>query len=185
MGFLGTLLMRLLDKNMTIPQALGFEHDGTVYLKPYAPPWYPDMATAVRAFVDSKFAPGTGIFRDAPGPSAWRDPAAVQATIPEYSERDIRAAIAYCEYVHDRYGQFPGNYGPIRTVMAFQAHHIDTAFYDAHTCREPTRTSMRRTWSAGILTARKTRLLPRPTDRPGTDPSPYLPIVTCFLRRAE
>ena len=30
----------------------------------------------------------------------------------------------------DHYGQFPGNYGPFRTLMAFQAHHIDTAFYD-------------------------------------------------------
>jgi hypothetical protein len=129
-GFLGTLLMRLLRKNISIPQALGFEHDGTAYIKPYAPPWYPSMEAAVRAFVASKFAPGTGIFRDAPGPSPWRDPAAVQATIPEYPERDIQAVIAYCEYVYRHYGQFPGNYGPIRTVMAYQAHHLDTAFYD-------------------------------------------------------
>ena len=28
------------------------------------------------------------------------------------------------------YGQFPANFGPTRTLMAFQAHHIDTAFYD-------------------------------------------------------
>ena len=38
--------------------------------------------------------------------------------------------IGYCEYVYDHYGQFPANFGPIRTLMAFQAHHIDTAFYD-------------------------------------------------------
>jgi hypothetical protein len=36
--------------------------------KPYATPYYPSMNAAVRAFVDDKFAPGTGIFRNA-GPS--------------------------------------------------------------------------------------------------------------------
>jgi hypothetical protein len=30
----------------------------------------------------------------------------------------------------DHYGQFPANFGPIKTLMAFQSHHIDTAFYD-------------------------------------------------------
>ena len=129
-GVLGTLLMRLLNKNVTIPQAVGLEHDGVPIFKPYAPPYYPTMEAAVRAFVASKFAPGTGIFRNAPGPSPWRDPAMIQGAIPEYSEANIQAVIAYCEYVMKHYGQFPANYGPIRTVMAFQAHHIDMAFYD-------------------------------------------------------
>ncbi len=129
-GFFGTLLMRLLNKNVTIPQAVGLDHDGKTIIKPYAPPYYPTMEAAVRAFVDYKFAPGTGFFRDAPKPSAWRDPAAIQATIPPYTEANIEAVIGYCDYVVKQYGQFPGNFGPIRTLMAFQAHHIDTAFYD-------------------------------------------------------
>ncbi len=129
-GFFGTLLMRLLKKNVTIPQAIGLDHDGRTIIKPFAPPYYPTMEAAVRAFVDYKFAPGTGFFRDASKPSAWRDPAAIQATIPPYSEANIEAVIAYCEYVMKHYGQFPANFGPIRTLMAFQAHHIDTAFYD-------------------------------------------------------
>ena len=129
-GFFGTLLMRLLNKNVTIPQAVGLDHDGRTIIKPFAPPYYPTMEAAVRAFVDYKFAPGSGFFRDATKPSAWRDPAAIQATIPPYSEANIEAVIAYCEYVMKHYGQFPANFGPIRTLMAFQAHHIDTAFYD-------------------------------------------------------
>lgn len=129
-GFLGTLLMRLLGKNVTIPQAIGLEHDGRPIIKPFAPPYYPTMEAAVRAFVDYKFAPGSGFFRDTSRPSAWRDPAAIQATIPPYSEANIEAVIAYCQYVVKHYGQFPANFGPIRTLMAFQAHHIDTAFYD-------------------------------------------------------
>ena len=64
-GFFGTLLMRLLGKNVTIPQAIGLEHDGRTIIKPFAPPYYPTMEAAVRAFVDYKFAPGTGFFRDA------------------------------------------------------------------------------------------------------------------------
>jgi hypothetical protein len=129
-GPIGTLLMRLLDKNVSIPQAIGLEHDGVPILRPYAPPYYPSMEAAVRAFVDSKFAADTGIFRNAPGPSPWRNPAEIQGAIDPYSEPNIQAVIAYCDYIYRHYGQFPANYGPIRTVMAFQAHHIDTAFYD-------------------------------------------------------
>jgi len=129
-GFLGTFLMRLLGKNVAIPQAVALARDGRPLFKPYAPPFYPTMEEAVRAFVAHKFAPGTGIFRDAPAPSAWRDPAAIQAAIPEYSEANVQAVIGYCEYVMKHYGQFPANFAPFRTLMAFQAHHIDTAFYD-------------------------------------------------------
>jgi hypothetical protein len=129
-GFFGTLLMRLLGKNVSIPQPVGLERDGVPLLKPYAPPYYPTMEAAVRAFVEHKFAAGTGLFRDESGPSAWRDPGAIQAAIPEYTEANIKAVIAYCDYVMEHYGQFPANYAPFKTLMAFQAHHIDTAFYD-------------------------------------------------------
>ncbi len=129
-GVFGTLLMRILNKNVSIPQAVGLDHEGRTIIKPFAPPHYPTMEAAVRAFVDYKFAPGTGFFRDATKPTAWRDPATIQASIPPYSEANIQAVIGYCEYVMKHYGQFPGNFGPIRTLMAFQAHHLDTAFYD-------------------------------------------------------
>jgi hypothetical protein len=129
-GFFGTLLMRLLNKNVAIPQAIGLEVDGKPIVKPYTTPWYPSMEAAVRAFVDYKFAPGTGFFRDAPGPSPYKDPALIQSAIPEYTEANIQAVIAYCNYVVEHYGQFPATCAPIRTLMVFQAHHIDMAFYD-------------------------------------------------------
>ena len=62
-GFLGTLLMKLMGKNVSIPQAVGIDHDGQPIWKPWTTPYYPTMEAAVRAFVDYKFAPGTGIFR--------------------------------------------------------------------------------------------------------------------------
>jgi hypothetical protein len=125
-----TLVMRLLGKNVVIPQPMGLEHDGAMLIKPYTTPYYATVEEAVRAFVASKFAPGTGVFRDASGHSPYLDPALVQSAIPEYSEANIQAVIDYCNYCVEHYGQFPATCAPVRTLMAFQAHHIDPAFYD-------------------------------------------------------
>jgi hypothetical protein len=54
----------------------------------------------------------------------------VQAGIPAYSDVAIAATIGYCEYVHNRYGRFPANSGPFRTVLAHQAHRLDRDFYE-------------------------------------------------------
>jgi hypothetical protein len=51
----------------------------------------------------------------------------------EHSEiRDecIAATIAYCTYVYETYGKFPAYFGPLRTTLAHQAHHLDLDFYD-------------------------------------------------------
>jgi hypothetical protein len=121
--------LRVLKRDIPLPTAVGLERDGEVLIKPWCPPWYPSMATAVRAFVDSKFAQGTGSFRDGGAATAWKDPETVQAKIPQYSPAAIDATIAYCEYVHKRYGRFPSACGPFRTVLAYQAHRLDTDFY--------------------------------------------------------
>ena len=89
------------------------------------------MEDAVLACIAYKFAGGTGTFRDGGTATAWRDGAAVQAGIPVYSEQAVAATIAYCDYVYTRYGRFPANSGPFRTVLAYQAHHLDLDFYDA------------------------------------------------------
>ena len=73
---------------------------------------------------------GTGAFRDGGDASCWQDGAGVQAGIRPYSDRAIAATIAYCDYVYERYGRFPANSGPFRTVLAHQAHHLDPDFYD-------------------------------------------------------
>jgi hypothetical protein len=68
--------------------------------------------------------------RDGGATSAWQDGAKVQQGIPDYSDRAIEATIAYCDYVYSRYGRFPAHSGPFRTVLAYQAHHLDHTFYD-------------------------------------------------------
>lgn len=124
-----TPLLRALKKDVRVPTAVGLERDGQVLIKPYCPPYYRTMEEAVLAFVDYKYAQGRGTFRDGGAATGWQDGAAVQAGIPRYSDRTIAATIAYCTYVYDRYGRFPANSGPFRTVLAYQAHHLDPDFY--------------------------------------------------------
>jgi hypothetical protein len=116
-------------RDLPIPTPLGLEVDGEVLLKPYCPPYYPNMRAAVLAFVEHKYKHGSGVFRDGGAASAWSDPATVQAGIPAYSDKAIEATIAYLEYVYARYGRIPSTTGPFRTVLAYQAHHVDEEFY--------------------------------------------------------
>ena len=116
--------------DVPVPVPLRLERNGTALIAPYCPPNYPSMADAVHALVKCKFASEHGAFRSASPLSPWKDTHRVQAGIPEYSDRTIAATIAYCEYIHGRYGRFPAAFGPFRTVLAYQAHHLDLEFYD-------------------------------------------------------
>ena len=122
-------LLKALGKELPIPTAIGLERNGEELIKPYCPPYYRDMEEAVLAFVDRKYAQGTGAFRDGGDASCWQDGAGVQAGILPL-DRAISATISYCDYVYERYGRFPANSGPFRTVLAHQAHHLDPDFYD-------------------------------------------------------
>ncbi len=86
------------------------------------------MEEAVLAYVDYEYAQGRGTFRDGGAHTAWRDGAAVQAEIPRYSDQTIAATIAYCDYIYRRYGRFPAQTGPFRSVLAYQSHHLDQEF---------------------------------------------------------
>ena len=127
-----SFLMKLLKKNTPLPTAVGLESEAEILIKPYCPPYYSNMEQAVLAFVDQKFAAGKGTFRDGGAVTAWRDAKKVQNGIPEYSDKTIAATIAYCDYVYRRYGRFPTNNGPFRTILAYQAHNLDNDFYDKY-----------------------------------------------------
>jgi hypothetical protein len=121
--------LRLLGRDRPVPYPLGLERDGAVLLEPYCPPYYPSMEAAVRAFVERKFGP-RGVFRGGADLSGWRDPREAASEIPAPGEAAIEATVAYCEYVHDRYGRFPAYGAPFRTVLGYQATHVDADFYD-------------------------------------------------------
>lgn len=131
MGKLIALAARLLRRDPPVAIGLGLERDGEPLLAPYCPPHYPSMAAAVRAVVELKFGPA-GVFRGAVRHAAWREPQKVAAAARQPSPAAIDATIAYCEYVHRRYGRFPAYQPPFRTVVGFQANHVDPGFYDRH-----------------------------------------------------
>ncbi|MDQ2693824.1 MAG: hypothetical protein M3Z21_00330, partial [Pseudomonadota bacterium] len=122
-------LLKVLGKDLPVPTAVGLERDGEALIRPFCPPYHRTMEEAVLAFVDYKYAQGRGTLRDGGAASGWRDPAAVQAGIPPYSDQAIAATIAHCDYLYRRYGRFPPGSGPFRTVLAYQAHHLDGDFY--------------------------------------------------------
>ena len=128
-GWLPSLAMKLLKRNPEIPYAVGLERNGEVLLKPFCPPYYGSMADAVRAAAQIKFG-ASGIFRGVNQGSAWPKHGEVVQQIAPTSAAAIEATIAYCEYVWNRYGRFPAYLTPYRTVLGFQACHLDAEFYD-------------------------------------------------------
>jgi hypothetical protein len=63
---------------------------------------------------------------------AWRDPQRVAEAAAEPHPAAVDATIAYCDYVCRRYHRFPAYPPPFRTVLGFQAGHVDPEFYDRH-----------------------------------------------------
>jgi hypothetical protein len=128
-GPIVSLAMRLLKRDAAVPYVVGLERGGEVLLKPFCPPYYRSMAEAVRAVADIKFGP-EGMFRGNAAGNAWAKGDEVTRQIPATSEAAIAATTAYCEYLYERYGRFPVYLTPYRTVLGFQACHLDAEFYD-------------------------------------------------------
>ncbi|HEY0604732.1 MAG TPA: hypothetical protein VGD58_17570 [Herpetosiphonaceae bacterium] len=148
-GPLMRLLLRALKRDDPVPTAVGLQRDDEILIKPFCPPYYPTMRDAVLAFVDYKFGTGRGTFRDGGSATGWRDGAAILAEVPPPGQKAIDATIAYCEYVYRRYGRFPTSSGPFRTVLAYQAHHVDADFYDRFYRPEALNETQRRHGSNG------------------------------------
>ena len=127
MGALPRTILRLLGKDAPVPLPLGLERNGETLLRPWTPPYFKSMRHAVESVVEHKTG-RNGVLRGGSA-SAWKDANTVQS-IPPVSEKAIAATIAYCEYVWNRYGRFPAHMPPLRTVLGFQAGHLDLAFYE-------------------------------------------------------
>lgn len=127
---LPALALRLLKRNVEVPFPLGLERNGEVMLKSYAPPYFPSMRDAVEAVVAQKSGE-RGVFRGSPYPTPWKDES-VKTKVDGISDKAIAAATAYCEYMWRRYGRFPAHTPAFRTVLGFQAGHIDPEFYEKY-----------------------------------------------------
>jgi hypothetical protein len=128
-GWLPKLAMKVLKRDPIVPYAIGLERDGELLLKPFCPPYFKSAAEAVKAAVEAKFG-AQGAFGCAGPGTAWANHSGVTEKIPRVSDATIAATIAYCEYLWDRYGRFPAILPPFRTVLGFQACHLDAEFYD-------------------------------------------------------
>lgn len=139
----------LLLKDPVVPYPLGLERDNEVLLRPFCPPYYKSMEHAVRAFVESKFG-DNGSYRRGAKESTWRDPESCAAGIPAPGAATVDATISYCNYVYKRYGRFPAYSAPFRTIIGFQACHVDVDFYDLFYSSESTPETVR-TCTSGAL----------------------------------
>lgn len=122
-------LVQRLTPEVPVKVGMGLTVDDQTLIKPYCPPYYSSMREAVLAFVDYKFHGSRGVYRSGQRTTPWRDAEQVQQGIPPYSQDNIEAVIAYCEYCWETYGRFPVASGPVRTIMAYQAHYIEKDFY--------------------------------------------------------
>jgi len=142
-GPLVSLALKFLRRDVPVPYAVGLERNGETLLKPFCPPYYESMTEAVRAVADLKFREGSGVFRGHPAGTAWADGGRVTAAIQPVSEKAIASTCAYCEYLWQRYGRFPVYLTPYRTVLGFQACHLDADFYDAFYRKDALSTTQR------------------------------------------
>jgi hypothetical protein len=117
-------------ESLGIPFPVGLERAGEVLLKPFCPPFFESMTSAVSAFLTAKFGEHQGLRCSDPARSLWADPGRVVAAIPTHSPDAINAPQCFAEYVYQRYGRFPASTGPFRTLLAYQAHVLDTEFYN-------------------------------------------------------
>jgi len=96
----------------------------------FCPPHYPDMSSAVQAFARRKFGPGGPFHPETPGP--WKDTNRVRGSAIPHSPEFLECVSLMAEYIHGRFGKFPGTVPSILLHTCLQAHHLDLDFYDHH-----------------------------------------------------
>jgi hypothetical protein len=86
------------------------------------------MREAVLAVVEHKFG-ATGTYKVNPIGSYFQG-SDVLKNVEGISQKAIDATISYCEYIWKNYQRFPAYLAPFRTVLGFQAGHLDLEFYE-------------------------------------------------------
>ena len=103
------------------------------YIECMCPPYYPSMADAVQAVIDSKYRAGgtynddayfRRIFRGNRGEDYLHE-------VPHYSDDVIACTKDICTYIYRRHGRFPAHCDAIYAPgIWLQAHHLDLHYYD-------------------------------------------------------
>jgi hypothetical protein len=101
------------------------------YFQSFCPPYYQDMGAAVQAVFDAKWG-GKGIYKEEGGPVAFKDRGSLDRLVNKTPEWCLEAAKAFCTYLWDTYDRFPATVDPMEMNIWFQAHHLETGFYDRY-----------------------------------------------------
>ena len=101
------------------------------HFESYCPPFYPDMAAAAQAIFDAKWG-SRGIYKEEGGPAPYKDRQALDKVVQKTPDWCLEATKALCTYVWDTYGRFPATIDPMMMNIWFQAHHLETDFYDRY-----------------------------------------------------
>lgn len=95
----------------------------------YCPPYYRTMSDAAQAIYDAKWGTG-GIYKESPTPI--KDRQSLDLQVPKTSDWCLEATKTLCEYIWETYGRFPATVDPMQMNAWFQAHHLETEFYDRY-----------------------------------------------------
>ena len=130
-GFMSREVLRVLGFTTVVPRdtpilANPVGLDGI--FQAYCPPYFSSMDAAVDAVLSPLSRARTGA---AASPSAFRmaDAEHRRGTVA-VSDEGVACTKAVCNYIHETYGRFPGSLDAMHLMWFFQAHHLDTDFYD-------------------------------------------------------
>jgi hypothetical protein len=103
------------------------------YIECMCPPYYPSMADAVQAIIDSKYQKGGTYADEAYFRRIFQGNRGKEYIdeVPHYTADVIACAKDICTYIYERHGRFPAHCDAIYAPGVWlQAHHLDLKYYD-------------------------------------------------------
>lgn len=97
--------------------------------EPLCPPFTHNMQAAVSALMERKFGVGGPYHPDTAGPFRKSDRVRASARL---EKAQIREIIDIASRIFQTHGRFPVTVSPAYVNTIFQAHHLETSFYDEH-----------------------------------------------------
>jgi hypothetical protein len=131
-GFLSHEILAALGFTIVVPDAtpmlanpVGL--DGV--FQAYCPPYFPTMDAAVEAVL-RPLSRSASAAEPPPASAYLMSDAEHRRSTVTVSDEGIACTKAVCNYINETYGRFPGSLDAMHLMWFFQAHHIDTDFYD-------------------------------------------------------
>jgi hypothetical protein len=131
-GFLSSEILASLGFTKVVPDgmpALANPVGVDGVFQAYCPPYFASMDAAVEAVL-RPYARNARATDASTVSSYLMSDAEHRRSTVSVSEEGIACTKAVCNYIHETYGRFPGSLDAMHLMWVFQAHHLDTDFYD-------------------------------------------------------